>query len=219
MTEWIRFWFDKPAHKFTTHICSAASAQSGNWFSVSLMPKITVGLMHAMWQVYPTPPHCLMNYTDIIWISTKKANHTTYVEVWRFSAPKMCHNRKHSSSRSRSEVRSVVRWSLAVLQTVMWKVCCFFCLFFFLWFFRPRTPTHYFCGLIITADARESNETVDHMQLPHPTELFHLDSIHCPFDTDAINKLLSQWNPQWFQLSAGWLCTCLWESWFYLWEL
>lgn len=26
------------------------------------------------------------------------------------------------------------------------------------------------------------------MQLPHLTELSHLDSIHCPFDTDAITQ-------------------------------
>lgn len=132
MTGWIIFWFDKrkAALQFITHICSAASAQSGNWFSVSLM-----GLMHTMWRVYPTLPHCLINYIDIIWIGTKKVNEIiavgflkplrcTYVEVWRFSASKMCHNRKCSCC-SRTKVRRVVRWSLAALQTVTWKVSFF----------------------------------------------------------------------------------------------
>lgn len=65
-------------------------------FSSHRCPALQMGLMHTMWRVYPTLPHCLMNYIDIIWISTKIAKCITLAvgsfkplacrhgEVWKF---------------------------------------------------------------------------------------------------------------------------------------
>lgn len=96
------------------------SGQSGNWFSLSLM-----GLMHTMWRVYPTLPHCLINHIDIIWIGTKKANEfiiaVGFLKSSRGkrciltapSAPWMCHDSNHSCC-NRTEVRRVARRSCKV---------------------------------------------------------------------------------------------------------
>lgn len=229
----IIFWFhkQKPALQFTTHIYSAASAQSGNWFSVSLMSEIAVKLMHTMWRVYPTLPHCLMNYIDIIWIGNKKANQIiavgflkplgcTYVEVWGFSASKICHNWKGSCC-SRTEVRRVVRWSLAALRPVTWKVSFFF-------FNGSSGPdcnqdahvlfpwvNHYSRGPRVKGDSWSHAAPTPHRAIS--PRLHSLSVWRWCHHTSCWSA--ETHSDEWSQLSAGWLCMCLCACWFCLREL
>lgn len=81
------------------------------------------------------------------------------------------------------------------------RQCCKPCFFFF---FLNRSSgsectqdvqVFYFRGLIITADARESNETADHRQVPHLTDLSRLDRLRCPYDTEAIKQAADSVKP------------------------